>query len=220
MNKVTKLLSVGALALSLAACGSSEESSGSSTDDQPKMADTEEVKQEETKAESKENYGIISEYGDVEVVKEFGDFTLEGNESVDYSLTDVKLIKLSNFTADAEMGLMWALGVESADEFPEEIYAVTGKEAKKNKTEESIEYTGVHTLAAGSQQVDMIEGDIVTDDNEGSTMMAGTEQANEFAVPVESADLDKLSFVLSAAFDSETMANDFSEEQTFEVSAE
>lgn len=216
MKKLSKLFTLGALTLTLAACGSSEESSGS-TDNQ-KNADTK--VNEEVKAESKENYDIISNYGDVEVVKEFGNFTLEGNESVDYSLTDVKIIKLSNFTDDAEMGLMWALGVDSSDEFPNEIYAVTGKESKKNKTEESIEFTGVHTLAAGTQQVDMIEGDIVTDDNEGSTMMAGTEQANEFAVPVESTDIDKLSFVLSAAFDSETMSNDFSAEQTFEVSAE
>ncbi|MCC5801909.1 hypothetical protein [Rossellomorea vietnamensis] len=214
MIKLTKLLSIGVLALGLAACGSSEESSGN-TESQVEKSDT--SAKEESKSDSKENYGIISNYGDVEVIKNFGDFTLEGNESVDYSLKDIKLVRLSNFTDDAEMGLMWALGVESVDEFPEEIYAVTGKELKKNKTEESIEFTGVHTLAAGTEQVDMIEGDIITDDNEGSTMMAGTEQANEFAVPVKSADLDNLSFVLSAAFDSETMSNNFAEEQTFDV---
>ncbi|WGG45406.1 hypothetical protein [Rossellomorea sp. DA94] len=216
MKKLSMLFSVGALMLIIAACGSSEEVSGS-TDNQ-KNADTK--VNEAAKAEAKEDYGIISDYGDVEVVKEFGDFILEGNKSVDYSLTDVRIIKLLNFTEDAEMVLMWALVLESADEFPKEIYAVTGKENKKNKTEESIEFTGVHTLVAGTQQVDMIEGDIVTDDNEGSTMMAGTEQANEFAVPVEGTDMDTLSFILSAAFDSETMSNDFAEEQTFEVNAE
>ncbi len=176
----------------------------------------EEEKSPEEKKENPEGLGVVGNYGKVTVISEAPPFTLEGNENVTYVLSDLKLVKIEEFSEEGKSQIAWGTGTENMDDLPYSVYAVIGKETKKNNTDMSIEFTGVHTMAADSQQIDVITHDFTTEDNEGSTMLGGVKQESQFAVIVDSPDVKTLKFVLSQAFDSETFENTLLEEQQIE----
>ncbi len=203
--------------LFLAACGGTEEETAPPAEQEEIVEEIPEETTENGEEGGNEELGYVHDYGTVTVLSEAEPFVLEGNESVDYELTNIKLVKIEDYTEDGEFQLMWGMGVDDVSELPESVYAVIGTETKKNNTDISIEFTGVHTLAAGSTQIDLITDDFVTEDNSGSTMLSGVEQESQFGVVVEDPDVENLTFVLSSAFDSETFAEDFLEEQEIQT---
>ncbi|CEG30045.1 hypothetical protein [Peribacillus simplex] len=212
MYKTIKGIAVGILAVGiLSGCGTNDENNNT----------TEKEKTEQEASDKKQEHkevglGIVGNYGKVTVISEAEPYTLEGNKNVDYTLSDIKMVKIEDFTEDA-VTLAWKLGLEDVSELPDSVYAVIGTEKKKNNTDISIEFTGIKTMAAGSKQIDVIDEDFAEEnDSAGSNMLSGVEREEQFAVLVEDPDITTLKFILSSAFDSETMTNDFLEEQEFE----
>jgi hypothetical protein len=204
-------ITVGVLSLGiLAGCGSTEEVKEA----EPKTEQSQVVEEvEKEEVVNQEGLGQISEFGKVTIVGEAEPFVLEGNENIGYELSDVKLVKIEDFTEDGEWGILWGTGLESADELPESVYAVIGTEKKTNKTDMSIEFSGINTLVLGSEQIDVITDDIAIEDDGGSTMLGGVVTEGQFAVIVKDPSATSLKLLLSSAFDSETFSNDLLEEQ-------
>ncbi|MDM5282667.1 hypothetical protein [Peribacillus frigoritolerans] len=214
MYKTIKGIAVGILAVGiLSGCGTNEEDNNTTKTEKDK---TEQEASDKKKENKEAGLGIVGNYGKVTVISEAEPYTLEGNKNVDYTLSDIKMVKIEDFTEDA-VTLAWKLGLEDVSELPDSVYAVIGTEKKKNNTDISIEFTGIKTMAAGSKQIDVIDEDFAEDkDSAGSNMLSGVEREEQFAVLVEDPDIATLKFVLSRAFDSETMTNDFLQEQEFE----
>lgn len=212
MKKLTLLgITVGVLSLGvLTGCGSTEEVEEAKAKTGQKQVVGEVDKE---KVENQEGLGQISKFGKVTVLAEADPFVLEGNENIGYELSDVKLVKIEDFTEDGEWGLLWGTGLESAAELPKSVYAVIGTEKKTNKTEMSIEFSGINTLVLGSEQIDAISDDMATEDEGGSTMLGGVETVGQFAVVVKDPKATSLKLLLSSAFDSETLSNDLLKEQ-------
>ena len=208
-----KIFAVGMLVIGiLAGCGTEAD-----TENKTESTSNSTEQKQEKKVSNQKGLGQVGEYGKVTVISEAEPFVLEGNENVNYELSDVKVIKLEDYTEDGEWGLLWATGAEDVEQLPESVYAVIGTEAKTNKTDVSIEFTGVHTMVAGTEQVDIIMDDFALEDEGGSTMLSGVEMDGQFAVIIENPEVDSLKFVLSNAFDSETFSTDFLTEQEIEL---
>ncbi|WP_039042234.1 hypothetical protein [Sporosarcina sp. ZBG7A] len=194
----------------LTGCGTTEEVKKA----EPKTGQTQVVGNvDKEKAENQTGLGQIGEFGKVSVLAEADPFILEGNENIGYELSDVKLVKIEDYTEDGEWALLWGTGLDSAAELPKSVYAVIGTEKKTNKTDMSIEFSGINALVLGSEQIDAITDDMATEDEGGSTMLGGVESEGQFAVVVKDPKATSLKLLLSSAFDSETFSNDLLEEQ-------
>ncbi|ARD47107.1 hypothetical protein SporoP37_02405 [Sporosarcina sp. P37] len=212
MKKLTLLgITAGVLSLGiLTGCGSIEKAKVAGSKADQAQVDKN-VKEEE--ADKQEGLGQIGEFGKVTVLGEAAPFVLEGNENIGYELSDVKLVKIEDYTEDGEWGILWGTGFDSADQLPDSVYAVIGTEKKTNKTDMSIEFSGIKTLALGSEQIDVLSKDIATEDEDISAMLGGVELETQFAVIVKDPDATSLKLLLSSAFDSETFSNDLLKEQ-------
>jgi len=116
---------------------------------------------------------------------------------VDYTIRNTMIVRIENLSNDLKEAIQFATGEES---IPDQIHVLLTTMDKKNKLEEAVEFTGIHTAVLGSKQIDVILNDFAYDGNEGSTMQAGVEMTDNIAVLLEETDAEQVRFVVSSAY--------------------
>lgn len=148
-------------------------------------SETEEIKVGKEKEYTEEGLGNITDYGEVTIISEAEYFVLEENESLSYELADVKIIKLENYTEQAEFPLTLKHGVLDINEVPASLYMVIGTEKMKNKTDSPIVFSGAYKMKEGNNRnVSINTEDILFDDGFGAVMVSGADYKSQFAAVV------------------------------------
>jgi hypothetical protein len=179
-------------------------------------SEAEETKVEKGKEYIEEGLGGIMDYGQVTVISEAKPFVLEGNESLSYELSSVKIIKLENYTEHAEFPLTLKHGVLDINEVPELLYMVIGTEKMKNKTDSPIVFGGAYKMKDGSNMdININTEDILFGDEFGAVMASGADYKSQFAVVIDNPEVKTLSFTLPSAWDEKNNEDDILEEQEF-----
>lgn len=179
-------------------------------------SEAEEIKVEKEKEYIEEELGNITDYGKATIISEAEHFVLEENESLSYELSDVKIIKLENYTEHAEFPLTVKHGVLDINEVPESLYMVIGTEKMKNKTDSPIVFSGAYKMKEGNNMnVSINTEDILFGDEFGAVMVSGADYKSQFAVVIDNPEVKTLSFTLPSAWDEKNNEDDLLEEQEF-----
>lgn len=196
-NRYKFLIILTSLLIVLTGCAGNNADNNDST----KQSDKNE-KQENNRVSSQEELDEVGEWyqdedGKMTVIAVGTEDPTFTGKGVDYTIRNTMIVRMENLSEDLKEAIQFATGKES---IPDQMNVLLTTMDKKNKLDEPIEFTGIHTAVLGTKQIDVILNDFAYNENEGSTMQGGVEMTDNIAIMLDETDVDQVRFIVSSAF--------------------
>lgn len=196
-NRYKFLIILTSLLIVLTGCAGNNADNNDST----KQSDKNE-KQENNRVSSQEELDEVGEWyqdedGKMTVIAVGTEDPTFTGKGVDYTIRNTMIVRMENLSEDLKEAIQFATGKES---IPDQMNVLLTTMDKKNKLDEPIEFTGIHTAVLGTKQIDVILNDFAYNENEGSTMQGGVEMTDNIALMLDETDVDQVRFIVSSAF--------------------
>lgn len=196
-NRYKYLIILTSLLIVLTGCAGNNADNNDST----KQSDKNE-KQENNRVSSQEELDEVGEWyqdedGKMTVIAVGTEDPTFTGKGVDYTIRNTMIVRMENLSEDLKEAIQFATGKES---IPDQMNVLLTTMDKKNKLDEPIEFTGIHTAVLGTKQIDVILNDFAYNENEGSTMQGGVEMTDNIAIMLDETDVDQVRFIVSSAF--------------------
>lgn len=196
-NRYKFLIILTSLLIVLTGCAGNNADNNDST----KQSDKNE-KQENNRVSSQEELDEVGEWyqdedGKMTVIAVGTEDPTFTGKGVDYTIRNTMIVRMENLSEDLKEAIQFATGKES---IPDQMNVLLTTMDKKNKLDEPIEFTGIHTAVLGTKQIDVILNDFAYNENEGSTIQGGVEMTDNIALMLDETDVDQVRFIVSSAF--------------------